>query len=92
MLKLAEIIPLYEKNARDIAAMLREAADAIEAEDDSFDRTKAICAVQITEGRQLKIYGWGETDIINSIGILQAGAGYLSSTLFNSQDAADDHS
>ena len=55
-MKLAEVTPLYEHNASDIAAMLREAAESIETEEvEGFQRTRCMVAVQITEGRHIKV-------------------------------------
>jgi len=87
MSNLAEVISLYDTNASDIAAMLRQAADSIELEEaEGFQRTRCIVAVQITEDRHIKVYGWGKTDITDSIGVLTVGASYLTNTLFNAQD------
>ncbi len=86
-MKLAEVIPLYEHNASDIAAMLRDAADSIETEEaEGFQRTRCMIAVQITEDRHIKVYGWGRTDVTDSIGVLTAGASYLTNSLFHAQD------
>jgi len=84
--KLAEVIPLYEHNASDIAAMLRDAAASIETEEaEGYQRTRCVVAVQITEDRHIKVYGWGKTDHLDSIGVLTAGAAYLSNSLFHAQ-------
>lgn len=86
-MKLAEVIPLYEHNASDIAAMLRDAAASIETEEaEGYQRTRCMVAVQITEDRHIKVYGWGKTDITDSIGVLTAGATYLTQSLFNAQE------
>lgn len=73
--KLAEVHTLYEKNASDIAAMLREAADNIE---------KGECApiLSMTAVAQLRdggvhIYGWGQTDTPRSIATLHLGLAKL---------------
>lgn len=84
---LAEVVTLYETNASNIADMMRQAAESIETEDaEEYDLTRAMIAVQITEGRQIKVYGWGRTDIMDSIGVLTAGATYLTNSLYNSQN------
>ena len=58
MTKLAEVVSLYDHNASDIAAMLRDAADSIETEEaEAFQRTRCIVAVQIFEDRDIKVYG-----------------------------------
>lgn len=83
--KLAEVITLYESNASDIASMLRSAADVVESEaEDGFvgpKATRAVVAVQITNGGGLKVYGWGKTDSLDSIGILNLGLAYLTNEM-----------
>lgn len=69
---LAVVETLYDKNASDVPAMLRQSADSIEAETDEHDRTKAMIAVQLTHGGQIAIYGWGEAERFRCIGALQA--------------------
>ncbi|HEX8418561.1 MAG TPA: hypothetical protein VF638_00955 [Sphingomonas sp.] len=69
---LAPVTTIYEKNASDVPAMLRKAADSIEAETDDDDRTKAMMAVQVSHGGAIAIYGWGPVDRFMAIGVLQA--------------------
>lgn len=77
-MKLAEVHTLYETNCRSIPDMLRQAADSIETEpDDGFSPTTAMVAVQITEAGGVEIYGWGETDDIHALGVLQLGIAKL---------------
>lgn len=74
MTKLAEIHTLYDVNCRAIPAMLRQAADSIETEiEEGFSPTKAMAAVQIAENGQVQIYGWGDTEIFQSIALLEIG-------------------
>ena len=73
MTKLAEVITLYENNASNIAAMMRQAADNVEAETDENDKTQAIVAVQITESGGIRVYGWGATDSMRAIATLELG-------------------
>ena len=78
-MKLAEVHTIYETNARSIPDMLRQSADSIETEAaEGHDPTKAMVAVRITEGGQVDIYGWGETDIMHSLALLQLGLAKLS--------------
>lgn len=73
-MKLAEVHTLYETNYRSIPDMLRQAADSIETETaEGFSPTKAMVAVQITENGDVQIYGWGETDDVHALGVLQLG-------------------
>jgi hypothetical protein len=69
---LALVTPIYEKNASDIPAMLRQSAESIEAETDDDDRTKAMIAVQVTHDGVIAIYGWGAAERFAAIGMLQA--------------------
>lgn len=72
--KLAEVHVLYEDNARDIAAMLRTAADSIETErEEGFSPTRAMVAVQISAAGKIQVYGWGSTDLTDSIALLEMG-------------------
>lgn len=72
MTKLAEVHTLYDVNASDVPAMLRQSADSIETETDEHDRTRAMMGVQITQGGAIAIYGWGKIDRFEAIGVLQA--------------------
>lgn len=82
---LAEVIPLYETNARSIPDMLRQAADNVEAETEQDIRTKAIIAVQLSESGGIEIYGWGETDELAAIATLQLGLHKLVSGHFTGE-------
>lgn len=64
---LAEVVTLFESNASDIAAMLRQCADSI----DEGANPKSIVAVVTEEDGDLTIYGWGATDSMNSLATLQ---------------------
>lgn len=72
MTRLAAVHTIYDKNASDVPAMLRQSADGIEAETDEDDRTKAMIAVQVTHGGVIAIYGWGAAERFAAIGALQA--------------------
>jgi hypothetical protein len=72
-MKLAEVVTLYENNASNIAAMMRDAADSIEGETDDDNRTEAVIAVQIAENGAIKVYGWGATDSMKAIATLELG-------------------
>lgn len=80
---LAEVIPIYETNASNVADMLRQAAGNIEAETDADDRTQAVIAVQLLESGTVQIYGWGKTDSMKAIGTLQLGVARLTTDLLN---------
>lgn len=78
MAQIAEVITLYEQNAGDVAAMLREAADNIEKEaGEGFCPTRAMIAVQISDDEHVQVYGWGRTDTLHSIAALELGASFL---------------
>lgn len=70
---LAEVVTLYDKNASDVPAMLRNSADSIENETEADDRTVAMIAVQVTESGAIEVYGWGATDSLKAIGALHLG-------------------
>lgn len=72
MTKLAEVHTLYDVNASDVPAMLRQSADSIESETDGNDRTRAMMGVQVTQGGTIAIYGSGKIERFEAIGILQA--------------------
>ena len=73
MTKLAEVHTLYESNARSVPDMLRMAADSISAETDDDDRTQAVVAIQLTESGEVMVYGWGDTNDLHAIGIMERG-------------------
>jgi hypothetical protein len=82
-MKLAEVVLLYETNWRSIPDMLRQAADSIETEaDEGYSPTKAMAAVQISKSGEVQIYGWGETNELAAIGLLQLGLHKLTSQHF----------
>jgi hypothetical protein len=75
---LAEVVPIYETNASDIAAMLRQCAKSI----DDGANPKSIIAVVTEDDGTLTLYGWGATDSMNTLGtlhlaILQHGRGMM---------------
>jgi len=72
MSHLAVVETIYEHNASEVPAMLRQSADSIEAETDDNDRTRAMVGVQLTHGGVIAIYGWGALDRFTAIGVLQA--------------------
>lgn len=77
-MKLAEVHTLYDTNCASIPDMLRQAAASIETEaEEGFDPTRAMVAVQIGEEGAVRVYGWGRTDTMHSIALLQAGAAQL---------------
>jgi hypothetical protein len=77
MVKLAEVVTLYDSNASQIPAMLRKRADAIEAETEQDDRTIASILVEVTESGDLEIYGFGATDDFHCLGVLAMASARL---------------
>ena len=71
--KLSVVETLYDSNASNVPAMLRQAAASIESETDDDDRTKAMVAVQLSHDGTIAIYAWGAVDRFTAIGALQAG-------------------
>lgn len=87
MTKLAEVVTLYETNASQIPEMLRTAAASIETEvSEGFDPTRAMVAVQIGEGGNVRVYGWGRTETMDSIALLHLGAAQLVQSLLDEQE------
>lgn len=81
-MKLAEIHTLYEKNCRSIPDMLRQSAESIDTEvAEGFSPTKAMIAVQIAENGKVRVYGWGDTNDLHAIAVLQRGLHQLLSNL-----------
>lgn len=84
---LAEVVTLFEKNASDIPAMLRQAADNIEQwRNDGETSVKAMVAVSIDDDGDLQIYGWGETDSPHSLATLQMAVTKLSLRMLGQDD------
>lgn len=81
MAELAEVHTLYETNCRSIPDMMRQAASTLESETDDDERTVAMVAVQLGEDGTVQIYGWGETDDLRAIGLLERGKHDLLATL-----------
>ena len=86
MTKLAEVHTLYESNCRAIPEMMRVAADAIGMETDDDDRTQAVVAIQLTESGDVLVYGWGDTNDLHALGIMERGKHEL---LTNMMDASE---
>lgn len=80
---LAEVRTLYESNCRSIPAMLRLAADSIESEDDDDEcsPTRAVAMIQLADNGCIEIYGWGDTDDLRCLGLLERGKHELLSIL-----------
>lgn len=71
---LAEVVAIYDTNASDIVAMLRQAADNIEA---GNPVVRSVSAVAELEGGGIQIFGWGKTDTPRSIAMFQLGSAQL---------------
>ena len=67
MSHLAEVVTLHETNAADIAAMLRQCADSI----DAGANPKSIVAIVTEDDGSIKLYGWGATDSMDTLATLQ---------------------
>lgn len=72
---LAEVRTLYESNVRSIPDMLEMAAASIasESEHDDCSPTKAVCMIQLAENGEVQIYGWGDTDDLHCLGMIERG-------------------
>lgn len=72
------VVPIFEKNASDVVAMLRQSADSIEEETDDLDKTVAGVFLQVTESGEVIVYGWGDVHSKwQTVGILHAGIAEL---------------
>lgn len=70
--RLAEVVPLYETNLRDIPAMMRKVADEIERGDYGDVADAVFVLFGSEEG--LHVFGWGAQDDASSHLLLTAGA------------------
>lgn len=76
MAELKVVETLYESNARDIASMLTVSAKSIADErDDPLEEnpTVSMVAVQVSQNGNIKVYGWGATDMHLAIAALHLG-------------------
>ena len=62
----APVHVLYDANMRDMPAMLRRLADRIESGE--CDARQIACAVET--GSDVCVFGWGESTILGSLGLL----------------------
>ena len=70
-----KIVNLRAANLTNIPAMLREVADSIEK--GRHGEVRAMSDVMLADGRDPVIFGWGLTDSIHSLGVLQIGLTWL---------------
>lgn len=72
-----ELVSLDRVSLRDIPAMMRKLATAIE--NGEYGDVTAVVAVVLddTDGGRPIVFGWGDTNDIHSIGVLQLGIGFL---------------
>lgn len=66
MAHLAGVHTIYEKNMRDMPAMLRRLADRIESGE--VEARQITCAVECPS--DVLIFGWGNSTALESIGLL----------------------
>jgi hypothetical protein len=68
--KLAPVEVLYEKNYRDIPAMLRKLANDIEA--GTFgEAVDALCVLETD--KKVEVFGWGEAQLKTTLGLMELG-------------------
>jgi len=70
MTHLAEVVPLYESNCADVATMLRQFADQVEAGEHG-DNVHAVSVISTEHG--LHVMGWGKIDGLTAIANLNLG-------------------
>jgi hypothetical protein len=83
---LAEVVTLREDCAADIVDCLHKSADAIAAETEDHDRTRAVIAVHVTASGRLRIYGMGAIDTIDTIAHLALAQAQLMRDRMNELD------
>lgn len=71
------LVELNRPNLRDIPQMLRRMADAIEAGDHGDVTAVVAVALEATGGGRPVVFGFGDTNDIHSIGVLQLGVSFL---------------
>lgn len=86
--ELAEVHTLYESNPRSIVDMLRAAADSIGTEEDDpgCSPTTAVVMIQLAENGDVQVYGWGKTDDMHAIGMIELGKSRLIADMTESDD------
>lgn len=67
--KLAEVVTLHPR--QDIVAMLRQMADKIETGE--VENVRSVTAVAEFDDGSVDIYGWADTGLLRSIGVLHLG-------------------
>lgn len=81
-LKAVEVSTIYEKNMRDMPAMLRRLADRIESGEVSA--RQIVCIVECPS--DVMIFGWGDSTALETIGLLSLGASRLSECILVRRD------
>lgn len=75
MTQLAEVVTLYESNARDPEAMARKLADNIR--DGDFGEIRSVGAViERTDGKVI-VFGWKDTGLLRTLGLFQLAVHWL---------------
>lgn len=64
------VITLRRDNYADIPAMLKMAAEVIEAETGEHDRTVSMVCIQVHESGDIRVFRWGATDTRDCIATL----------------------
>ena len=68
---LAEVVTLHP--CLDVVAMLREMADNIEKGDGEHGEVRSVTACVETNKGKIEVFGWADTGILRSIGVLHLG-------------------
>ena len=74
-MKLAEVKTIYEHNARDIPAMADLLAKNIRSGE--YGEMRSVVAVIETADGQVEVFGWGDTGVLRTLGLLQLASSRL---------------
>lgn len=75
MSPLAEVKTIYESNMRDIPGMAEKLAKDIR--EGVYGETRSIIAIVEKADGQLALFGWGETGLLETLGLLQLASAEL---------------
>jgi hypothetical protein len=64
----AKLVTLYDTSPSDIPAMLRMAADKIEAGDPPI---KSMIGITVGRNGEVTVYGWGDTNSVDALATMQ---------------------
>jgi hypothetical protein len=75
-----KVVPLRETTIRDIPAMARHFADAVE--NGEYGKVTAAITVTIDEDGGIGVFGWGDTNEVHTVGVLSLALGRFSANRY----------